>query len=344
MQRTPIVEEDIRFVLDACDDELRALSGKTMLLTGGSGFVGSYLVESIIAFNRSHPDTPCRLLLPTRSVEATRAKWPQFFDDSNLLWFAWNGFSLEPPSESCDYIIHSASPTDTAKIMRDPYGTMQSIAHATEQVLTYAKRAHVSSLLFMSSGAVYGPQPASVGALPETFLGGPDLTDPRSCYGEAKRYSELFCHLSGIPTVVARLFTCVGPYQDLAGSYAMTDFITQAKSEGRIRIQSDGTALRTYLYASDLAISLWKLLLKGSHNNIYNVGSDTPVVSVLELAELIAGMIGNVKIEVMKKDNLTGNNRSRYIPDISRLKSIYSPQINLTQGVSRTIRSHYGYN
>ena len=281
MQRTPIVEEDIRFVLATCCDELKALSGKTLMLTGGSGFVGSYLVESIIAFNHTHNGVPCRLLLPTRSLTATRAKWPHFFGIKDVVWLEWDGRTLEPPTDACDYVIHAASPTDTAVFMRDTYGTMQDIVKTTEQVLVYAKRANVSSLLLLSSGAVYGAQPATLAAIPETYLGGPDLTDARSCYGEAKRYAELLCHLSGVPTVVARLFAFIGPYQDLTGSYAMTDFIAQAKRDGKIRIKSDGSALRTYCYASDLTIALWKLLLKGSPNEIYNVGSNTPVVSIL---------------------------------------------------------------
>lgn len=342
MQRTPIVEEDICFVLVVCRDELQALSGKTLLLTGGSGFVGSYLVESIIAFNQALDGAPCRLLLPTRSLAATQAKWPHFFGIENVIWFEWDGCELNPPGVGCDYIIHAASPTDTAVFMRNAYGTMQDIVHTTEHVLAYAKRINVSALLFLSSGAVYGAQPATLEAIPETYFGGPDLTDARSCYGEAKRYAELLCHLSGVPTVVARLFAFVGPHQDLTSSYAMTDFIRQAKQTGRIRIQSDGSALRTYCYASDLTNALWKLLLKGSPNETYNVGSDAPVVSILELANLVGEIVGNVSVEVMKKDNSTGNNRSRYVPDITKLKKIYSQQISLAQGISRTIQSYYG--
>jgi len=342
MQRTPIIEKDIRFVLAACCDELQSLSGKTLLLTGGSGFVGSYLVESIIAFNASQDGAPCHLLLPTRSLAATRVKWPHYFEIKEVDWFEWDGCTLEPPSETCDYIIHAASPTDTAVFMRNPYGTMQDIVQTTEHVLAYARRANVATLLFMSSGAVYGTQPAALAAIPETYVGGPDLTDARSCYGEAKRYAELLCHLSSVPTVVARLFAFIGPHQDLTGSYAITDFIRQAKNNKYIQIQSDGSAFRTYCYASDLTNALWKLLLKGSPKEIYNVGSDFPVVSISELAKLVAGIVGDVGIEVMKKDNLPGNNRSRYVPDISKLKDIYTPQINIAQGISRTIQSYYG--
>lgn len=342
MRRTPVVEEDIRFVLGECRDELQALSGKTLLLTGGSGFVGSYLVESIIAFNRAHGGEPCRLLLPTRSLEASQEKWPHFFGVEDVIWFGWDGQVLEPPSDGCDYVIHAASPTGTTAMMRDPYGTMRDIVRTTEQVLGYAKQAGVSRLLFVSSGAVYGSQPSGLKAIPETYLGGPDLTDARSCYGEGKRYAELLCHLSGVPTLVARLFAFVGPYQDLTGSYAVTDFIRQARHHGHIRIHSDGSALRTYCYASDLSNALWKILLNGDINEIYNVGEEAPVVSVRELADQIAEIMGAVSVEVMGKDNASGDNRSRYIPDVSRLKGIYMPQISLSEGISRTIRSYYG--
>ncbi len=336
-----VVQEDIHFVLKTCHDEIHALSGKTLLITGGSGFVGSYLVETIIAFNQMFEGAPCKLFLPTRSIQNTKKKWPHFFDIENLTWFEWREGTLSPPSDSCDYIIHAASPTDTTIFMGDPYGTMQSIVRTTEQVLEYAKRLSVNALLFMSSGAVYGPQPSSLSSIPETYLGGPDLTDSRSCYGEAKRFAELTCHLSGVPTVIARLFAFVGPHQDQSGSYAVIDFIRQAKKNGVIKILSDGSALRSYCYASDLTISIWKLLMKGKSGEVYNVGNDQFILSILDLADLVAEIIGGVDVEIMKEMNPEKDNRSRYIPDISKLKNFYTPQIKIEEGISRTIQSFY---
>lgn len=338
MQRTPIVEEDIRFVLAACRNDLQALSGKILLLTGGSGFVGSYLVESIIAFNLSHDGAPCRLLLPTRSLAAAREKWPHFFGVPELLWFEWDGLRFEPPSDACDYVIHAASPADPASYLQAPMQTMEDIANGTSVVLRYARRAGVRALLYLSSGAAYGRQAPEVDALAENEPGAPDLADLSSCYGEAKRYAELLCRASGVPTVIARLFAFVGPYQDIDGSFAIPDFIRQAMRDKTIRIHGDGSAIRTYCYASDLTIGLWKLLLNGKPGELYNVGSDAPCVSIRELAELIAAQIGNVEIVVEGKTG--AGPRSRYIPNTDKFKQFYSARISLVEGLRKTLASY----
>jgi len=338
MRRTPIVEEDIRSVLAECEQELEALSGKTLLLTGGSGFVGSYLVESIIAYNRNPKNGPCRLLLPTRSLVATKKKWPYFFGINDLVWFEWDGHDLVPPAEHCDYLIHAASPADPASFMHSPMQTMEDIANGTSAVLHYARRSGVRKLLYLSSGAVYGRPSENLEVLGENASTSPDLSDLASCYGEAKRYSELLCGTSGVPSVIARLFAFIGPYQDRDGSFAVPDFIRQAGRDKKIHVHTDGTALRTYCYAADLTIGLWKLLLNGKPGELYNVGTDTPRISIRELAELIAGQVGDVEVVVgVKSEN---GPRSRYIPNTDRFKQVYTPQTGLVESVRRTLASY----
>lgn len=338
MQRTPIVEEDICFVLAECYHELQTLSGKTLLISGGSGFVGSYLVETVIAFNRSHTGAPCRLLLPTRSLTSAREKWPHFFSIENVIWFEWDGSTLESPSETCDYVIHAASPADPASYLHAPMQAMEDIANGTIAVLHYARTVGVRALLYLSSGAAYGRQAPGVDTLEENEQGAPDLCDLSSCYGEAKRYAELLCRTSGVPTVIARLFAFVGPYQDIDGSFAVSNFMRQAMRDKSIRIHGDGTALRTYCYASDLTVGLWKLLFSGNPGELYNVGADAPRVSIRELAELIAQQIGNVEI-ILEGKSGTGL-RSRYIPNTDKFKKFHSAQIDLTEGLRRTLVSY----
>lgn len=337
----PVVRDDIQNVLDSCRNELAVLHGESLLITGATGFVGSYLVESIVSFNSNSAERrPCSLYLTTRSIASAREKWPHFFGLPNVTWLAWNDGNFDFPLPRCDYIIHAASPADPARYMTDPSGTMETIVSGTKRVVEFASRSKVVRLLYVSSGAIYGKQPDNTKAIPETFHGVPDTRDPRSCYGEAKRVSELLCHASGMPTVIARLFSFIGPYQDLSGSFAAPDFIRQATHTGEIRIR-DGSTLRTYCYASDLTSSLWKLLLEGTAGEAYNVGGCMPAISILELARLIGRVVGDVNMAVEGTMLPEKNSRTHYVPDITKLASLYKPRVPLEHALARTLWSMY---
>jgi UDP-glucuronate decarboxylase len=338
----PVVRQDISVILAACGDQLAQLRGKTLLLTGASGFVGSYLLESLIALNAAGSGMArCRVLLPTRSLTATRAKWPHFFGVPDIEWFEWDGGAFSPDLGRCDFLIHAASPSDPAQYLDHAFDAMLEMVSATRHVLDFARQAEVRRVLYLSSGAVYGAQPGDLPAMPESYLGAPDQRDPRSCYGEAKRYCELLCRVSGVPSVIGRLFSFIGPYQDLTSSFAAPDFIRQASTQGHIRIRGDGSAIRTYCYASELTIALWKLLLNGESGEVYNVGQGEPAVSILDLARVVADVVGGTEITVEGRELPNSAVRMRYVPDISKLSVLFRPSFALEEAMARTVTSLY---
>ncbi|HXR98604.1 MAG TPA: NAD(P)-dependent oxidoreductase [Terriglobales bacterium] len=336
-----VVREDTESILAACSADLRLLCGRTLLVTGASGFVGSYLVESICAWNAAQSN-PCTLLFPVRSPAAARRRFAPLFQTDATPWIAWPpGRDLcQVIDRDADFIIHAASPADPAGYRQDAHGCLVSIADLTRQVVEYAKRASAQRILYISSGAVYGQQPSHLAAIPESYTGSPHLGSPSACYAEAKRYSELLCQTSAVDTVVARLFCFLGPYQSLNASFAAPNFLCQAIRDGQIRLDSDGSALRTFCYSSDLAICLWKLLLRGRAGDIVNVGSGEPVVSILELARAIARHVGGVPVKVLPAGKDETAAHSRYIPDITRLHAFYSPAVSLDDAIARTVRAH----
>lgn len=336
----PIVRSDIHAILAACRAELAQLCGKTLVLTGASGFVGAYLLETLVALNeQASGDARCHVLLPTRDISAARAKWPNFFGVPGIEWCEWEELKLH--LTRCDFLIHAASPSDPVQYLGDAYSAMLEMAATTRQVLDFSRKVKVGRLLYLSSGAVYGIQRGTVDTMSESYEGAPDLHDPRSCYGETKRYCELLCRVSGVPSVIARLFSFIGPYQDLSSSFAAPDFIRQACTQGHIRIRGDGTALRTYCYASDLAIALWKLLLNGTIGEAYNVGQGGEPVSILELARVIGRVVGQVEITVEGAESSISALRNRYLPDINKLSALVSPRTSLEDAVARTVSSLY---
>lgn len=331
-----IIVEDMRRILFSCRDEFSGFAGKSILITGGSGFVGSYLVESIAAFNRDCA-SPCTLLLPTRSMQRVKEKFPHLMNLAYIYWFEWDGRSIESDI-TVDYVVHAASPVEPDEYMPDAYSAMQEMVAVTDSVLDFCRRESVSKMLYISSGAVYGAQSQAVERMDEGYVGKIDQSDSRSCYAETKRYCEMLCRLSAVPVVIARLFSFVGPYLDLNSSYAFSSFIRSADKGREIVLNSDGSSERTYCYASDLTISLWKLLCSGKSGEAYNIGGCESVVTVGELADNIAQAMQAV---VKRKDFSSSGDRQRYLPDTSKMGRLFLPEIGFHQALQRSLESIY---
>jgi nucleoside-diphosphate-sugar epimerase len=334
MDLDQIEEGDIAFILESCKDDLGHLKGRSVLITGASGFLAHYLVESWIKRYSKEPEGG-RLIVASRrpaSLEQTfggRLDIPavHFLDSSDPS--AWG-------SAECDYLVHCASPSDPALYLKDPSATMNDMVGSTRTAIEVARRSSAKRILYLSSGAVYGTQPRTLPLVPETFTGGPNLESASSCYAEAKRFCEVLVRTSGVPFVIARGFSFMGPHQDLGSSFAIPDFIRQASTKGSIRIKGDGRAVRSYCYEADAAIILWRLLLRDLAHDVYNIGSDRFVTSIEGLAGRISGLFGvPFFIDGKRQEGLA----QRYVPDCSRQREVHDPCIDIEEGLSRTIAS-----
>jgi dTDP-glucose 4,6-dehydratase len=176
--------------------------------------------------------------------------------------------------------------------------------------------------LFTSSGAVYGNQPETLSNIEENYNGAPDLTNSLSIYAEAKRMAEVLCSVyyehNNIPVKIARCFAFIGPYLPLDSSFAAGNFIRNVLMKEDIDIKGDGSSLRSYMYASDLTIWIWTILLKGKSNFPYNVGSDISI-SIKELALLIKSCTNSKQLNINIFD--TEKKSNKYVPSIYRAKN-----------------------
>ena len=188
---------------------------------------------------------------------------------------------------------------------------------------TFAAAASAKKLLLTSSGAVYGPQPAGLSHVPEDYTGAPDPLLPASVYGEGKRAAELMCSLAAgadLEIKIARCFAFIGPHLPLHAHFAAGNFLADALAGRNIKIASDGSSIRSYLYASDLAIWLWTMLFRAPSLRAYNVGSED-AVSIAELAETTARIVNPaIAIEIAQSPDPT-RLPHRYVPSTARART-----------------------
>jgi nucleoside-diphosphate-sugar epimerase len=322
----PLPPKDLEFIRLGGAALWPRIAGKRILITGATGFFGRWLIESLFAANDSH-NLGVSVTALSRDPEKFCSRVPHL-SRSSLVWV--KGSIVDFPSdlfagERFDLIVHLATEANLAVSIQDPAAILDVIAGGTRRVLELANRSGAKRLLFTSSGAVYGAQPRNLEYLSETYPGVPDLSDHTNRYavsGDAKRQAELLCmnaaKINGLEAVVARGFTFGGPGLPLDSKFAFGNFIRDALRGGPITIQGDGTPIRSYMYAAELALWLWTLLLDGVPGRAYNVGSQRPI-SIGHLAEAISQEFGNVRIELKGKP-VPGFVPERYVPSTLRAK------------------------
>jgi dTDP-glucose 4,6-dehydratase len=319
----PLPPEDLDHILAHTDRLWEEARGRAFFVTGGTGFFGCWLVESFLhANNRLGLQADMTVL--TRSIARFRQKAPHLSDVSALKFIEGDAKSFVLPDRAFDFAVHAATETlpDCAPV--DPWKLFNGNIEGTRRFLELVRTKGVQKFLFISSGAVYGPQPAPVARLAEDDPFAPNPVDARSTYGESKRVGEMLCALQSVPGKcegkVARCFAFVGPHLPLDANYAIGNFIRDALQGGPLRLNGDGTPRRSYLYAADLAIWLWTLLFRGRCAQAYNVGAEEDL-SIRELAETVRRIVRPEAVVEVARPPMPGAAASRYIPDVTKARS-----------------------
>jgi dTDP-glucose 4,6-dehydratase len=316
------------------------MRGNRVFVTGGTGFFGCWLLESLCWAN-DHLNLRASVSVLTRNPQAFARKVPHLAAHPAIRLYIGDVRSFEFPSGEFSCVIHAATELSAQIHGENPLLMLDTIIAGTRRALEFAKHCGTANFLLTSSGAVYGKQPVDLTHIPEEYVGTQDQLDPRSAYGEGKRLAEHLCVLYaqqyGVHIKIARCFTFVGPYSPLDIHFAIGDFIRDGLKGGPIRINGDGTPFRSYLYAADLAIWLWTILFKGKSCFSYNVGSDE-ALTIVDLANLVAEQFEprpQIEIERKQVNGLAGE---RYIPSIERVHREFGlrPTIGLTEAVRRT--------
>lgn len=328
--------EDLRHILEQTRPVWPHLQQARIFFTGGTGFVGRWLLAALLeAHDAGLVDGQVTVL--TRRPQEFHHDWPQLAGHRCVELQQGDVLSFTPPDGSWTHIVHGATQASAQLARDDPALMLATITEGTRQVLEWAHAlAQPPRLLYLSSGAVYGVQPPEVEHLSEEFeVGAKADNNP---YAQGKRAAEELCrqhHENGLPVVIARLFAFSGPGLPLEAHFAAGNFMRDALHGGPIEVAGDGCTWRSYLYAADLAVWLWRLLVQGDPGRAYNVGSDRPV-TIAQLAHTAAGLC-RPPLEVQIRQSPGSGPAPRYVPDTTRAREELGLQqwISLEDGLHR---------
>ena len=317
------------------------LRGQSLFVTGGTGFVGTWMMEALAWADRKL-QLDIRVVLLTRTPDKFRRKSPAVAGNSSFQLLPGNCVDFDFPRGEFAFVIHAATEVQQPASTAHPDASFDPDLRSTRHVLEFAREAGTKKFLFTSSGAVYGPQPGQLAAVPEDFAGAPSTMEAKSAYGQAKRASEFLCAMYsrqfGFDALIARLFAFAGPHLSLEG-YAIGNFLRDAINGNCIRIESDGSTVRSYLYAGDLAVWLWTIFLRGETLRPYNVGS-SQAITVRELAEKVAALnSSNTRVEVLGRPGVPAG---RYVPETRRAQDELGlrARVSLEESLERTMQWH----
>ena len=311
---------DREHILEHTHDLWEPLRGNRVFVTGGTGFVGTWLMEAFAAANDAY-GLGARAVLLTRDPDRFALKAPHLAAHEAIEFTSGDATTFSFPRGEFSHIIHAATERSFAPDAARPLGIIEPDAIATRRIGEFASQARAKRLLFTSSGAVYGAAAAALDRVSETYAGAPDPTAENAAYGESKRLSEFACcslaRIHGFDAVIARLFAFVGPHLPLDEGYAVGNFLRDALEGRSIAIGGDGTARRSYLYAADLAVWLWTMLLRGENGRAYNVGSPE-AVSIKQLADTVVQTLAPKAAVTVGRAPIAGAAPSSYVPDVTR--------------------------
>lgn len=335
---------DLDYIAQHTREVWRELNNKRLFITGGTGFFGVWLLESLL-WAQSLFKLNMEVVLLTRNPAAFASKLPLIANHSTVQLLQGDVRTFTPPSGTFTHIIHAATEASAVLNANHPMMMFDTIVDGTRQVLEFARQSGAEKILLTSSGAVYGTQPPEMSHIKETYLGAPSIEDLSAAYAHGKRAAEHLCFQYArkceLSIKIARCFAFVGPHLPLDQHFAIGNFMRDVLYQKPISINGDGAPYRSYLYAADLTIWLWNILCFGKSCYPYNVGSDE-AVSIVELARLVTDAASvPVPINVAKTpDPLVLP--ARYVPDVTRARQELAlpAGVPLREAIKRTIQWH----
>ncbi len=357
-----VVALDLDHILDACADEFRSLAGKRLLITGGAGFLGYYLVQAPLRWNEeARADERINVTVYDNYARGV-PDWLEALADRPGLATVKHDVRRPLPDDigAHQYVVHAAGIASPTYYRQHPIETMDANINGLRALLDYtvaraATPEPVEGFLFFSSSEIYGDPRPEVIPTPEDYRGNVSCTGPRACYDESKRYGETLCvnfaRQLSVPVAIARPFNNFGPGLKISDRRVIPDFARDVLDGRDIVLLSDGSASRTFCYVADAVSGYFKVLVKGRPGEPYNIGVERPEVSMAELAQRIAatagelfGFEGAVVRQASSDPDYLVDNPNRRCPVIEKARTElgYAPTVTLDEGLRRALLWYAG--
>jgi UDP-glucuronate decarboxylase len=348
----PIIRRDVSAIASA-PLPWDQLSGATVIVTGASGFLPAYMVETLLFLNDSVLQKRSHIVALVRNRERAQDRFRAYLGRDDLEIVVQDVSCPLTFTGAFEYVIHAASQASPVFYRSDPVGTLSANVLGTHQLLCAAHNFPMKGFLFFSSGEIYGivsEASRTVGAILSEHDGGfLDPLDLRSCYGESKRMGETMCSAwarqFGTPTRIVRPFHTYGPGMRLDDGRVFADFVRDILHGGPIVLHSDGLARRSFCYLADATLAFFTVLLCGANGEAYNVANLEGECSIAELAERLAVAYGKEGIKVERRSR-TG---SAYMespihsttPSVDKLMALgWRSSWGIEEGFRRTVDSY----
>lgn len=323
---------------------IETLRGSSVMITGATGLIGSFLVDMLLTYNRLSDAQ-----IDIYAVGRSRRRLEERFKDvlTEKLHLTEHDVNKTPSFDfRADYIIHAASNAYPAAFRTDPVGTILSNIVGTNYLLDYAKTHHTKRFLFVSSGEVYGQGDPAMEAFYESYSGYVDPTAPRSCYPASKRAAETLCvsytKQYALDTVIVRPCHTYGPNTTKSDNRANAQFVNNAVAGQDIVLKSAGTQMRSYCFVADCASAILTVLLCGKSCEAYNIANRDARVTIAGFAEAVAKATGRrVLFETPSDSDTAERTAITYaVLDSQKLYDLgWHGKYSVEEGVAHTIKA-----
>ena len=321
------------------------LSNKSLLISGATGMIGSFLIDVILEKNITE-DLNCTVFALGRNREKAEKRFSKYVFDSHFV-FIPHDIKLPLARDDIgqiEYVLHFASNTHPLQYSTDPIGTITTNIIGVQNMLEFAEAHHAIRFAFASSNEIYGENRGDVEFFDENYCGYINCNSMRAGYPESKRCGEALCQAyksqKGMDIVIPRLTRTYGPTMQMSDTKAISQFIKKGVAGEDIVLKSEGTQLYSYTYVADAVSGLLFILFKGENGEAYNIAEEHSDIMLKDLAAIIAGInCKDVVFEIPDEIEAAGYSKATKARlDGNKLKNLgWFPIYTIESGIRRTI-------